>query len=173
MSSTPIACFLVAVAAVACTSSPPSSTPGGLVSATPTEATPRAVTISGPSPFAQCNVGRLLSSSHVYAGAEVEPSLAVNPVDPANLIAAYQQDRWSDGAARGIVVASTTDGGDTWRSQPLPFSQCAGGDPPSLRGGGPWGGFGHTRRAWGIPAGSCGGPGAPATGQGAALPGPG
>ena len=156
MSATPIASFLVAVATVACTSSPPSSTPGGLVSATPTEATPRAVTISGPSPFAQCNVGRLLSSSHVYAGAEVEPSLAVNPVDPANLIAAYQQDRWSDGAARGIVVASTTDGGDTWRPQSLPFSQCAGGDPASVRVGDPWVVYGSTGSAWVIATGSDG-----------------
>src|SRR5256885_2925775 len=156
MSATPIASFLVAVATVACTSSPPSSTPGGLVGGTPTEATPRAGTISGPSPFAECNVGRLLSSSHVYAGAEVEPSLAVNPVDPANLIAAYQQDRWSDGAARGIVVASTTDGGGTWRSQPLPFSQCAGGDPASMRVGDPWVVYGNTGSAWVIATGSDG-----------------
>jgi len=41
----------------------------------------------------------------------VEPSVAVDPTDPMHLIGAWQQDRWSNGAANGIVSAVTFDGG--------------------------------------------------------------
>ena len=43
-------------------------------------------------------------------------------------MAAWQQDRISDGGARGLATAVSIDGGATWsRPQPSPFSQCAGG----------------------------------------------
>jgi hypothetical protein len=112
--------------------------------------------VSGPSPFAACPAGALLPSSHAYPDAEVEPALAINPVDPANVIGAYQQDRWSDGAARGIVVASSRDGGRTWQRQALPFSRCAGGDRAAIRVGDPWVAFGPKGTAWVIATGSDG-----------------
>lgn len=59
--------------------------------------------------------------------AEVEPSVAVNPMDSSNLIAAWQQDRWSDGGAHAIVTATSYDAGKTWSLQALPFSVCSGG----------------------------------------------
>jgi hypothetical protein len=141
---------VLAISATACSPQPKSagSLPSSSLEATPTADGLHAVTISGPSPFAQCDVGALLPSSHVYENAEVEPSLAANPVDAANLVAAYQQDRWSDGAARGMLVASTTDGGMTWRPQSLAFSQCAGGDQSAVRVGDPWVVFGNSGTAW-------------------------
>ena len=63
----------------------------------------------------------------LFIGAEVEPHLAVNPARPSNLIAVWQQDRWSNGAARGLVHAVSSDGGLTWARRSLPFSRCAGG----------------------------------------------
>jgi hypothetical protein len=60
--------------------------------------------------------------------AEVEPFVAANPASPAQLIAVFQQDRWSNGGARGLVTAVSPDGGSSW-TEPAPphFSTCAGG----------------------------------------------
>lgn len=72
----------------------------------------------------------------VFVGAEVEPHLALNPARPSNLIATWQQDRWSNGGARGLVTAASQDGGATWARRALPFSRCAGG--PFERASDPW-----------------------------------
>jgi hypothetical protein len=53
-------------------------------------------TASGPSPFAGCTVGGA-PGSVLYPNAEEEPWVDVNPTNPNNLIAVWQQDRWSDG----------------------------------------------------------------------------
>jgi hypothetical protein len=82
--------------------------------------------ISGHSPFAACTVGGLPGSIN-YVNAEVEPQVAVNPTNPSNIIAVYQQDRWSDGGAHGLVAAVTHDGGATWHESWAHFSTCAGG----------------------------------------------
>lgn len=63
----------------------------------------------------------------LYVNAEVEPSVAVNPLNPNNIVGSWQQDRWSSGGSQGIVVANSFDGGATWSTRPLPFSRCAGG----------------------------------------------
>jgi len=65
----------------------------------------------------------------LYINAEVEPSLAINPLNTQNIVAAWQQDRWSNGGARGIVTAASMDGGKTWTEQPVAFSRCGGGTP--------------------------------------------
>jgi hypothetical protein len=43
------------------------------------------------------------------------------------MVAAWQQDRWSTGGARGIVAGSSMDGGKTWMQHPMGFSRCGGG----------------------------------------------
>src|SRR5205823_11005001 len=60
---------------------------------------------------------------------EGEPSLAVNPRDPRNLIAVWQQDRFTiDGGALSDVVGVSKDGGRTWRQVLVPgISRCTGG----------------------------------------------
>jgi BNR repeat-like domain len=82
--------------------------------------------LTGASPFAAgCNPPQ---AGTVYAGGEVEPQLAMNPGNPLHLLGAWQQDRWSNGAARGTSGAVSFDGGDTWQASRAPFSQCGGGN---------------------------------------------
>ena len=71
-----------------------------------------------------CTGGR--SSGTVYLDAEVEPTLAVSPLNPQHLVAAWQQDRASDGGARALVSAVSFDGGLTWARSLQPFSRCGG-----------------------------------------------
>ena len=68
--------------------------------------------------------------------AEVEPHVAVDPRDANHLVGAWQQDRWSDGSARGIVTAASFDGGATWTQATPAFSVCSGG--PDVRATDPW-----------------------------------
>ena len=45
-----------------------------------------------------------------------------------NLLVGVQQDRWSNGGARGTVAVVSKDGGRTWRTVVPPgVSLCAGG----------------------------------------------
>jgi hypothetical protein len=84
------------------------------------------VLVSAASPFSAGCDGAVPTGT-LYADAEVEPSAAVNPLAPANVIAAWQQDRWSDGGSHGLVTAASFDGGHTWaHAQPV-VSICAGG----------------------------------------------
>ena len=64
----------------------------------------------------------------LYANAEVEPHIAVNPTNPNNLIGTWQQDRWSNGASQGIAVGVSFDAGATWATRALPVSRCGGGN---------------------------------------------
>ncbi|MGA9853196.1 MAG: sialidase family protein [Gammaproteobacteria bacterium] len=84
------------------------------------------VRVSGSSPYS-ANCGGAMSGSVSYEDAEVEPYVAVNPTNPSNLIGIWQQDRWSDGGAHGLVVARSLDNGKTWSEQTLNLSDCGGG----------------------------------------------
>jgi len=85
--------------------------------------------VSGPSPFpAGCDQVQGEMRQRSYENGEVEPRLAIDPLDPHHLVGIYQQDRWSGGGAHGVVVTVSRDGGATW-SQSIPaFSRCAGGN---------------------------------------------
>jgi hypothetical protein len=64
-----------------------------------------------------------------FPGTEVEPWIAVNPANTANLIGGWQQDRWSNGGSNALFYAYSTNGGASWSlsaTQP-PFTRCAGG----------------------------------------------
>ena len=84
--------------------------------------------VSAASPFSDGCDG-VPADGIVYDQAEVEPTLAINPHDTTNVVAAWQQDRWSTGGSRGIVAAVSHDGGTSWVQQPMPFSRCGGGTP--------------------------------------------
>jgi hypothetical protein len=86
-------------------------------------------TASGLSPFALgCGgPGEALPGSVVYENTEVETHVAVNPTDSANVVAFWQQDRWSDGGAHGNLAGYSSDGGLTWNHSAPRFSRCAGG----------------------------------------------
>ena len=63
-----------------------------------------------------------------YGNAEVEPMLAVNPLNASNLVGVWQQDRWSSGGAHGVLAAASFDDGGTWALRQAPFSRCSGGN---------------------------------------------
>ena len=93
---------------------------GGLRAALPAE-----VAASGLSPFASA-CGDFLGTAYIHS--EVEPYLAVNPLNPNHWVGNWQQDRFSNGAARGLVTGVTFDGGRTWTHRQVPFSHCSGGN---------------------------------------------
>ncbi len=72
------------------------------------------VRVSGDTPFAPGCSGSAPGTE--YRNAEVEPQVAVNPLNPGNLVVSWQQDRWLSGGASGIVSAVSFDGGATWSS---------------------------------------------------------
>jgi hypothetical protein len=83
------------------------------------------VTVSGPSPYANCSNNSQTGKN--FVNAEVEPWVAENPANSSNLIGVWQQDRWSNGGAHGLVAGFSFDGGATWGETTLPFSLCANG----------------------------------------------
>ena len=85
--------------------------------------------VSGVSPFAPgCGgPGEAAPSSVVYQNSEVETHVAVNPTNPNNVVAYWQQDRWNDGGAHGNLAGYSFDGGLTWAYSAPRFSRCAGG----------------------------------------------
>jgi BNR repeat-like domain len=88
------------------------------------------VTVSTTDPYAGCSDAG--QSGTVTADAEVEPQVAVNPHTADNIIGAWQQDRWSNGGARGLVAGFSTDSGKTWGQSQLPFTGCVTGSNPVL-----------------------------------------
>lgn len=78
------------------------------------------------SPFAAACSGS--STGVSYAGAEVEPSIAKHPTNARHMVAAWQQDRWSNGGSQGVASAASFDGGLTWQSSIATFSRCSGGN---------------------------------------------
>jgi hypothetical protein len=59
-----------------------------------------------------------------YLNSEVEPEVAVDPTNPSHLVGAWQQDRWSNGGAHGLVAGYSNNGGASWHISPQPFSAC-------------------------------------------------
>jgi len=111
------------------------------------------VTVSGPDPYAACSTAAETGTN--FADTEVEPQVAVNPTNGANIIGAWQQDRWSDGGAQGLVAGFSSNGGKSWGESTLPFSACAPGaidDPftgsPYNRASDPWVSFGPDGTAY-------------------------
>jgi hypothetical protein len=76
-------------------------------------------------PFASCIAIGANSFGVNYPDTELEPWVAANPTNRRNLIGSYQQDRWFDGGAKGLVASSSFDGGQSWKPVALPFSECA------------------------------------------------
>jgi hypothetical protein len=102
--------------------------------------------VNGDSPFAAACNGAPQSGTN-YRNAEVEPWVSVNPENRRNLVAVWQQDRWSTGGAQGNLTGVSFDRGASWRRPtPPPFSRCAGGNPANggdyERTSDPWVSFG-------------------------------
>jgi hypothetical protein len=100
------------------------------------------VQASGVSPFVGCTAdGVATQSGTVYLHSEVEPWIDVNPTNTSNLVGIFQQDRWSNGGARGTVASVSMNGGTSWTLVPIPgVSRCTGG--AYQRSTDPWVSFG-------------------------------
>jgi len=90
------------------------------------------VQITGTSPFNGCTAddpsGQEAEGSVFFANSEIEPFIDVNPAAPDHLITVWQQDRWSDGGARGLISAYSDDGGASWNTvTPPTFTECSNG----------------------------------------------
>jgi hypothetical protein len=117
---------------------------GGVALAVPAAASPTAMTLAspGPTPFAACTAdhpeAQQQAGSTLYPGSEIEPRSARFG---HNVVAEYQQDRWDDGGARGLVVSVSHDDGGTWHRVTVPgLTYCSGGQ--YLRASDPWISFG-------------------------------
>src|SRR6185312_13024700 len=85
------------------------------------------VKLTGASPY-PANCDGAPASGIAFVGAEVEPQIVADPRDPSHLIGVWQQDRWSDGGARGLRTGYSFDGGLTWSLAQAAFSRCTGGN---------------------------------------------
>ena len=133
-----IVAVLTLVAACGGSSSGGSVTP---VPQPPPFSSVKQIRVSQPSIFtAGCD--GVTPSGTLYTNTAVEPSLAASPFNPMNLIAAWQQNRWSNGGAEGLMLASSVDGGSSWTLTNAPFSRCTGGNASNLgdyaRASDPW-----------------------------------
>ena len=78
------------------------------------------------SPFDPCaDQAENLPDQENFEGTEVEPLVAVNPTDQDNVIGVFQEDRWSDGGAHGLLAAVSHDGAATWAHSWAEFSSCS------------------------------------------------
>jgi hypothetical protein len=99
-------------------------------------------TASGPSPFTACTAdsaaAQQAAGSVLYPNSEPEPRVDVNPTNTSNIVGAYQQDRWNDGGARGLVSSWSKDGGATWHPVVIPDVSACSGNLDYARASDPW-----------------------------------
>jgi hypothetical protein len=99
----------------------------------PAQAGPMSTTavtqVSGTSLFTGCTADNVAGQTGtVFPNSEVEPWIDVNPDDTDNIVGIWQQDRWSNGGARGLVAGVSLDGGTSWAQAVIPgISKCSGG----------------------------------------------
>ena len=97
------------------------------------------VKVNGGSTLNGCPFGASPDFAAAYDNAEVEPQVAVNPTNPAQIVGVSQQDRWPDGGARGLTSWRSTNGGASWAKLPdVPWSACQGGPMRFGRVTDPW-----------------------------------
>jgi len=121
-----------------------------LVLVTVAGAAPTVVASPGPSPFSPTGIQpcgnqdqaaeQIAAGSTLYPDSEIEPRSARYG---STIVGEYQQDRWDDGGARGLVASVSHDNGATWHRVVVPgITACSGGE--YLRASDPWVSFGPT-----------------------------
>jgi hypothetical protein len=92
-----------------------------------------------PSTLTACPFGASADFAAAYDSTEVEPQVAVNPTNPAEMVGVSQQDRWADGGARGLSSWRSANGGASWaKVADAPWSACQGGPTRFGRVTDPW-----------------------------------
>lgn len=111
--------------------------------------------VSRSTPFvADCNGAHPPTAA--YVDAEVEPYVAVDPRHEQQMVAVYQEDRYPNDGANGVLAARTSDGGATWSVPPLAaqpsFARCSRGDASNggdyEKASDPWVSFDSEGRAY-------------------------
>lgn len=78
----------------------------------------------------------------LFPGTAIEPAVATSTTNTANLVAVWQQNRWSSGGSQAIGIAASFDGGQTWMPSSAAFSRCTGGSSANAgdyaRASNPW-----------------------------------
>lgn len=69
---------------------------------------------------ADCHPGYPIDAFHVQPDTQIEPSIAVNPADPLNAVAVFQEGRVDNGGDATNGFTTTFDGGKTWIHGMLP-----------------------------------------------------
>lgn len=64
------------------------------------------------------------TTTTIFHGSAVEPTIAVNPKSHKHIVAAWQQDRISNGGALNAGIAYSKNGGKTWHKSKVPFQIC-------------------------------------------------
>ncbi len=67
------------------------------------------------------------TTTTIFYGSSVEPTIAVNPKNKNHLVAAWQQDRISNGGSLEAGISYSKDGGKHWHKSKVPFQICKGG----------------------------------------------
>jgi hypothetical protein len=100
------------------------------------------VRVSHSDPFAYTDADHIeQQSGTLYPGAALETFMTVDPTNPNHIAVSYQQDRWSGGGSRSLMVGTSFDGGQSWYTQPIPgVTLVAGGT--WARSSDPWIAFG-------------------------------
>jgi hypothetical protein len=101
--------------------------------------TTSSIQVSDVSPFASCTADNVAGQVGTnFPNSEVEPWVDVNPTNPDNVVGLWQQDRWSNGGARGLVAGVTMNGGTSWTKVVLPQVSACSGNPNFARATDPW-----------------------------------
>src|SRR5690349_1450393 len=115
MRSTRLALMLIAVGVGASPAAAADYVPDAAVTASPASSP-----LLDPCPFQ----GETATQTN-FADTEVEPLVAVNPTNPQNVIGVFQEDRWSDGGAHGLLAAVSFNGGASYVNPWAEFSACS------------------------------------------------
>src|SRR5690242_11787453 len=94
--------------------------------------------VSDGDPFAGCTADKVAKQPGInYPNTEIEPWIAANPANPKDVLAGWQQDRWSDGGSRGLLAGLSRNGATSFKTVvPGRVSKCEGG--PWTRDTDPW-----------------------------------
>jgi hypothetical protein len=117
-------------------------------------ASPPVVASPGSSPLPDpCPFQAETATQKNFKDTEVEPLVAVNPTNQNNVIGVFQEDRWSDGGAHGLLAAVSFNGGNSYINDWAEFSACS--DKPQTeafehlpRATDPWVSFDAAGRAY-------------------------
>jgi hypothetical protein len=96
------------------------------------------IRVSHGDPFKNTNADDIQhQSGTLYPGTAMETWMVVDPTNQDHIVGMWQQDRWSNGGCRGLMLGISFDGGQTWFDEPLPgVSKVAGGT--AARASDPW-----------------------------------